>query len=444
MHSPASWRGCAYFRLECMRQNAMSSEPPISNTPLAPGGHPVIRTYAKDMATAQKGKSLVETGSAVSAPPTSAPVTPTPAAAPREAQPAMVQTAATGEREEVLARLRMRAGSAPPLFGQPPVIRRMLPQAAQELPRVARPPQLPPTPELSPLHTYKSDFAEHVEKTEATSFSVLAAEQDAGSAPEPEASEPRLRKGLVLGVLGVLFILVGGGGAYVAYRYVVGAPALSPQFPIPSLIFADERVDLSGAGSDVRDAFAAAVSAALPAGAVRIVYLSRATSTLEGMPTKEVLGGDALFALLVSRAPPILARNVRPDSTIGIVHTGGESRAFFILKTGSYESTFRGMLDWEKTLAEDLSAFYPAHPGVQSFTGDATTTPATSTPALLPLPLPQFLDETVASNDVRVLRDGADRSVLMYGYRDKSTLIIARDAEAFAELSRRLSATRQQ
>jgi hypothetical protein len=87
------------------------------------------------------------------------------------------------------------------------------------------------------------------------------------------------------------------------------------------------------------------------------------------------------------------------------------------------------MLGWEPTMATDLALLYPS------------ASPTTSTGAAPQIiAVPRFIDSTVANHDVRVLKDSANQTILIYGYRDKETLIIAKNESAFTALLVRLSA----
>jgi hypothetical protein len=125
----------------------------------------------------------------------------------------------------------------------------------------------------------------------------------------------------------------------------------------------------------------------------------------------------------------------------GIVNAGGAETPFFILSVSSYSNTFAGMLSWETVMPRDLAVLFPAHPTVVAA---ATSSPATSTPQTVPLPAAAFKDEVVSNHDVRIYRDPAGRSVLVYGYWNQSTLILARDPAAFAEIAERLATSRTQ
>ncbi len=333
-----------------------------------------------------------------------------------------------------------------------PEMKEVPPAPAKESPMLVFPARTPvpvvPTQSeaarLSPqgpaaLHTYQIDFAEHVKETNASPLSVLAAERDAQSASIlHEQFRPSHTKQYI--VLGVLLLALGGGGSYAAYRYLAPKTAVIFSTNVQSLIFADEQQELTGtSGETLQEAVRASTQQTLAQGGVRILYIATSTTDTVG---KQTLPGKALIDALKLKAPDILLRNSLPESTFGILHAGEETRPFFIFKVASYESTFRGMLDWEATIATDLDLFYPPYPLAET---TATTTDAGSvSQPVEEAPAPTFADETVSNTDVRVLRDETGRAIILYGYRDKTTLIIARDANAFTEIVQRLSATRQE
>jgi hypothetical protein len=316
------------------------------------------------------------------------------------------------------------------------------------------------------LHTYKGDFAGRIEDKDASALSVLAAESDAPTRP---ATKPIRKTSVALVLFGIVILLIGAGTIYVAYGYMKTNNILPVVQTIPSLIFVDERQEITGVGHDLLLAFANSAQKPLADGAIRLVYASVSTTTA-GIVSSTPAPGGALINAMQLPAPDILLRSIQPQSMIGIVHSGAEARPFFLLKVDSYERSFGGMLAWEPTLAQDLNLLYPAYPApvvVAPVIVAPTTTPAVATttsktkkgkaPAPVPAPvvvappapqLPQaplgFKDAVVASHDVRVLKDTYGNTVLIYGYWNQSTLIIARDESAFAELVNRLATTRQQ
>jgi hypothetical protein len=166
--------------------------------------------------------------------------------------------------------------------------------------------------------------------------------------------------------------------------------------------------------------------------------MTHASTTADGKTVVTPATGGALIAALGLAAPELLLRNIGPESTAGVVRIGNETRPFFIFRVGSYERTFAGMLDWEKTIEDDLALFYPPYPE-EAVIGTST---ASSTNAIQKSFTVSFVDEIVDNHDVRELRDRNNLTVMIYGYRDKETLIIARSEAAFSELLSRLASTR--
>jgi hypothetical protein len=307
----------------------------------------------------------------------------------------------------------------------------------------------------SPIHTYTTDFADRVEQKGATAFTVMAAEADAQPAPARAAQPKRAStRSIATVIIGVFLILIAGAGATAAYLYVRTHQSVAIVPEVPSLVFADDRQALTGEGTQLVDAIAQAGETPLGDNQVRVLYLTTSSTTPDGKTVSIPLSGGRLIGALQLAAPDILLRNVSSESTVGVVHAGTETRAFFIMKVLSYERTFAGMLQWEKSIGSDLGGLYPDYPVATPQPTIATTTKivngkrvvATTTIQAAPVAsVPdRFIDEIVANHDVRALKDGQNRTVLLYGYTDKTTLIIARDEAAFTELVSRLSATKQQ
>lgn len=291
------------------------------------------------------------------------------------------------------------------------------------------PPGKPEKPETVPLETYEGDFLDRVKETRASTATVLAAEQDLAPRIPRQAPPERFSRGDILyGIAGGILILAGGVGAYVAYTRYLAASApivLAPAAEAP--IFVDEREGVSGAGLALLQAMEQSVKRPLAGGAVRLLYLEGATTT-------------SVFSALRLPSPGALSRNiVAAGSMAGVVNVpstsleaGGAQSPFFILSVASFGDTFAGMLAWETTMPRDLNSLFPPY-----LSATATSTAATTTPAA-------FRDEVIANHDARVYRDTASRSVLLYGYWNQTTLVIARDPAAFIEILGRLATSRSQ
>lgn len=333
---------------------------------------------------------------------------------------------------------------APPVYTPPPAQFSPFPPTPPQLAPVQPAPSpmpsigvVPLDSSASPLHTYTSDFADRIDRQQASTFSVLAAQSDAGFRTTTTVA-PSRRRNLIPVVLAVLLILVGIGGVYAAYRFVSTGEKTEVTLGVPSLIFADEKMELPG--PDYRQDLANAAAQPLVEGNILITYVTAASSTPLGLKSAPQPGG-ALIRLLNLGAPDILLRNVDVSSTVGIVSAGEQTSPFFILRVNSYERTFAGMLGWENRMLSDLQPFYPQYE-VPIPEPVVTATSTTQVSSLVALPSAEgFIDAVVSNIDVRVLKDGAGRTLLLYGYSDKETLIIVRDEAAFTTLVARLAAT---
>lgn len=296
----------------------------------------------------------------------------------------------------------------------------------------ARPPAPVARPAVTPIKTYESDFSERMKETHASAATVLAAEQDRAQ-PAPEVLvEKSSNTGRAYVIAGIILLIAGVGGAYYEYtRYttVIAPIVLAPTVSAP--IFVDEREEISGTGPALLLAMEQSVTRPLAPNAVRLLYIASTT-------TKSV------FSSLPISAPDVLVRNVNVQGSMaGVVNVGGSQSPFFILSVSSYSNTFAGMLSWEVAMPRVLSALFPTTKPSNVLSTTATTTVIKQTPAA-PSILPPFRDEVVSNHDVRVYHDPTGQTVLLYGYWNQTTLVIARNADAFAEILQRLATSRAQ
>ncbi|MDB4991928.1 MAG: protein of unknown function with transrane region, partial [Parcubacteria group bacterium] len=297
--------------------------------------------------------------------------------------------------------------------------------------RVYAPVSAPGAPTPAPLHTYSGDFSDRIDQQKSSTFSVLAAQSDAG---QTTVSNTRPRKTFIPLAAGVAMLIIGIGAIGGAYIFTHKNSGIGTALSVPSLIRFDESVEVKGTGADLMKAIANVAEGGSVSGNVVVAYVTGTdATTTSGIPQQ---GGTLIKALSLS-APDILLRNIDAESTVGTIRAGTESRPFLILKVSSYERTFAGMLAWEQTMPRDLSILYPTYTSLPA----AQATTSSSTPVFAPVQsfTPAFTDGVVANYDVRVLRDASGRSLLIYGYKGKDLLIIARDEAAFTELVSRLT-----
>lgn len=283
--------------------------------------------------------------------------------------------------------------------------------------------QPPPQSPVISLETYSSDFSNRMKETHASTATVLAAEQDAATLP-PEPAEPveeeSKNTSWIFIAISVVLLIAGGAGVYLTLPRFIAA--VTPVMVAPSAaapIFFDSQSEVAGSGTALLQAVAQAAGAPLPINTVKLLSFAKgATTTM------------SIFSALPLHAPGMLVRNSSDTGGMtGIVHVGTGQSVFFILSVDSYSATFSGMLSWEQKMPNDMSGLFPAYS-----TASSTAVSAKA----------GWRDEVVDNHDVRIYRDLAGRSILLYGYWDQSTLVIARDYAAFGEILGRLATSHTQ
>ena len=140
-------------------------------------------------------------------------------------------------------------------------------------------------------------------------------------------------------------------------------------------------------------------------------------------------------------APGVLVRNLAPaGSMAGVTTVSGVASPFFILPVTSYADTFAGMLDWEPTMLASMQLLYPPYP--VAATASSTTATSSASAASAPDPVGTFTDKIVANHNTREYKDASGRTILLYGYWNQSTLLIARNEAVFTEIVGRLANSR--
>ncbi len=286
----------------------------------------------------------------------------------------------------------------------------------------------PAQPLAAPLHTYASDFGDQVKATDASPTSILAAEQD--SKTTQVVAEPKKgRNNLSFILASAALVVLGTGGAVLAYIYTDQTPVAVPGTLGEAPIFVEEREAVNGTGAPLMQDIEQSVSRALAANAVRLLYLDDASSTA------------SVFGALSLPAPAVLLRNINTTGSMaGVVRAGSTQSAFFILSVSSYGETFAGMLSWELKMPADLAKLYPMYPADPN----ATSTPPVQKVFPTPVPTSGFRDKVVANHDTRIYKDSLDRTIMVYGYWNPQTLIIARDEIAFGAILDRLASSSTQ
>ena len=168
------------------------------------------------------------------------------------------------------------------------------------------------------------------------------------------------------------------------------------------------------------------VSVEIPLGAVVNLYIT----TPEG-ESKRILGAQDFFNVIDANIKPAFSRSLKSEFILG-AHSFDGNQGFLLFQVESFNNAFSGILDWEKTMLDDLwPMFYSQKPDVSL--GDESTIGAFQK---------NFQDIIVKNKDARILEDKNGETALIYSFPDRDHLIITIEKSTLIEIFERLTTGR--
>ncbi len=274
-------------------------------------------------------------------------------------------------------------------------------------------PETKPADSLRPLRTYQGDVQEIMSRNNTSLTDIVIAEQNKRNSiteTTEEGLEYKAKNNFYILAGGLLLLL--GVITLVSVYYVrkTDTQATAPDSSRKTILsFSKESV--LPVASSTRDQILGAIvrekkNFELPINS--ILYLN--TSDNLGIPADI----ESVFALLAPRIPGELVRSFDPQYMIG-VYSFDTNEPFFLLHVDDYGASYAGMLQWEPTMTKDIGVLFGIKP-------DA----ATSTPI--------FEDKTIKNKDLRILKDQNGKTILLYSFIDKKTLLITTNENIFNAL----------
>lgn len=311
--------------------------------------------------------------------------------------------------------------------------------------RRATPPQ---SKTLSPLHTYTSDTAEAIREVGADSLTLIAKEEEGRVRDDAPPPQKLSSKSLMLLSGSIALLLVGAGvlGYFFFLRDSAPNVPLVTRIPTPIFINNEKLVEREGR-EPLRTRLVASITSTeeIP-GTVTSIVVTEDVLTLTGTTTEPVPLGT-IFSTLVEGVPSILSRAILRESMLGSYRGKDRGEFILVLEIESFERGFSGMLSWEATIAKDLAPLIGAETLVRApllpepeTNSEETGEEVATTTTEVTLPEPIFEDTVLQNHDARILKR-EDEVFLVYGFRNRTTLVITESVEAFLEIMARLATT---
>ncbi len=238
---------------------------------------------------------------------------------------------------------------------------------------------------ISPIRTYQNDIASTVKEKKESLTSVREKETKRARArgDKPRYEEKRetqkktLKREKLVRILSTVFVvLIAGAGLYAGYSFYLsrtdsGSVNSNPSNGSGLISFNTQKTISLSESQEMTEAIRKIIGDTQnSAGIVKIEVLNN-----EGDPAT----AQEFINALGKNAPSYLTRNIG-TYIFGVHSSQSQKNPFLVLQATNFSYGLAGMLDWERTLSQDLKVLFPSFPNQQSdgvwkdlFTGEINT-----------------------------------------------------------------------
>ncbi|MFA5934781.1 MAG: hypothetical protein WC827_02785 [Candidatus Paceibacterota bacterium] len=291
-------------------------------------------------------------------------------------------------------------------------------------------------PKIKPIiRTYKSDAEETIKSGHISSINMAIAESNKmlRKAQEQEGVDPEIKKIKINKMLVITSIVLIFGGALaigVPYLLVNKTPSTkttTEEDISKSIITTDltEKININDLNLNrVNTTLRERVDQSYTKlGQIKNIYLT------DGQGDSETIIPSIKFLSLIKAVVPSdIERTLKPQYMFGL-HNFGTNQRFLILKTGSFDITYSGMLSWETDLWQDFKEIFALDSGEV----EATTTQGFG------IEIKKFQDAIFNNKDCRVVKNAAGEIIFLYSIVDKNTVVITTNINTLKELINRIN-----
>lgn len=275
----------------------------------------------------------------------------------------------------------------------------------------------------APIRTFSTDLAQAVRKDEMSVIKVAMEEEKRRHAEDMELSPGSSKNKAFVGFgIALVFLTILGVGAAYLIKKNRTPEVIQNEVKAPTLITTEATTSIEVGGLSegkiielTRTAMSNVGSAE---GQIVNIYFTNSTYGF-----KQLITANAFLTGIKSEVPQPLLRSLTPTFLLGVYTKDSIRHPFIILKTTDFQIAFANMFTWEKKLFSDLYLPFNLAGDEETFTN-------------------KFTDQLVENKDTRVLKKDDGTNVLLYGFADEGTIIIADAPETFKEVIHRLQTMR--
>ncbi len=274
------------------------------------------------------------------------------------------------------------------------------------------------------LRTYQGDVADAIKKQNASVLTITLAENRKRvkeETPESihESSETSKRTWSVIASVVLVILGIGSvGGFYYLQQQAPVAETTPGPAPEDTIVGYNTKKGITTDGADRTKLLTVLnnerKTTEVKPNEIQYLYLNKANTTgLESITTRD------LFSILRTKIPPATLRAFDTQFMFGFFRDE-LVRPFLLVHINSYDNAYDGMLKWESSIVEDIGSLFI----VLGDSSDFTTTDTSYA----------FEDETFANKDARVLKNDSGKTVFLYSFLDKDTLLITSNENTLKEM----------
>lgn len=278
------------------------------------------------------------------------------------------------------------------------------------------------------IRTYMSDMASVVRQNEVSVIKVALEEQKKREREDEFIKIEGTPKKKIFWAVGGMIILL---GAFILSYFVFQK---DKEKDIPPVVAKPSETLVSSEGStdiditnttnknDFSNILAQELSVRNATESIKEISLTQRKNE-----EKNLFSLENLFSLIEASIPGQLLRSFSGDYMLGSytpISAYDKNHLFLIIKINDYNQAYAGMLEWEKTMLDDLYSFFQIN--ITNENKELFEKP--------------FRDIIIKNKDVRILYTNEGADVLLYLFPNKNTLVITDNQEAIKQIIERLLA----
>lgn len=273
------------------------------------------------------------------------------------------------------------------------------------------------------LRTYSSDMADAIKNKDMSVIKIAVAEKERKEKIEPEevaqSGNNSSKRFFIAG--GIILIIGAIVGSLFLFQNKNNSTTPPPVINNKKFISYDSQIFLDVTNINNANDFVSLLNKNETNNSelIKAIFITR---KINNVP--ETLASQNFLSLLGATAPGTFTRSLSPQFLLGKyslennISGTNNNATFLIFQTTNYNQTYASILEWEKTMSNDLSALFHLNNSVSS--------------------LKQWRDVIIENKDVRVLYGESGEGILYYVFVNKNNLVITENIEALKEVVLRL------